>query len=66
MQSYVRMRAKPKALAPVLSKAATGATPGTTEVMFEVVAYPHFVEGDDTCKCFFATAKAYPSRNVAL
>ena len=66
MQSYVRMQAKPEALASVSSTTATGATPRTTEVMFKVVGYSHFVEGDDTCKCFFATAKACPSMNVAL
>ena len=66
MQSYVRMQAKPEAPAPALSTSTTGATPRTTEVMFEINEYPHFAEGDYTCKCCFATAKAYLSRNVAM
>jgi hypothetical protein len=66
MQSYVRMQAKPEAPSPTSSTSTPGATPRATEALFEVNGYPHFIEGDDSRKCFFATAKTYPSRNTAM
>lgn len=47
------------------------------EVLFEITGYPHFVEPDEEerqrsgammpqCKCIFAVAKPYPSRNTAM
>lgn len=36
------------------------------EVLFEIMGYPHFMEGEDECKCFLAVAKPYPSRNTAM
>ena len=65
MQSYVRMQAKPDAPSPP-SSSNSGAPPRATEVLFEINGYPHFIEGDDSCQCFFATAKTYPSRNTAM
>ena len=65
MQSYVRMQARHEA--PSLPSTSTSeAAPRATEVLFEINGYPHFIEGDDTCNCFFATAKTYPSRNTAM
>ena len=66
MQSYIRMRAKPEAPPPASSTSASEVAARATEVLFEVIGYPHFVEGDDTCKCFFAAAKTFPSRNTAM
>lgn len=66
MQSYVRMQAKPEAPPPPSSTSTSEAAPRATEVLFEINGYPHFMEGDDSCKCFFATAKTYPSRNTAM
>jgi hypothetical protein len=65
MQSYVRMQAKPEAPSPPSSTSTSEPAKGT-EVLFEINGYPHFIEGDDSCKCFFATAKTYPSRNTAM
>ena len=66
MQSYVRMQAKPDASSSPSSASASEATPRASEVLFEIIGYPHFIEGDESCKCFFATAKTYPSRNTAM
>ncbi|KAF9650765.1 hypothetical protein BDM02DRAFT_3154672 [Thelephora ganbajun] len=66
MQSYVRMQVKPELPSTPASTNASEATPRATEVLFEIIGYPHFIEGDDSCKCFFATAKTYPSRNTAM
>lgn len=66
MRSYVRMQAKPEAPSPPASASASEPAPRATEVLFEIHGYPHFIEGDDSCKCFFATAKTYPSRNTAM
>jgi len=64
MQSYVRLQAKPDASSPPSNT--SGAVPRAAEVLFEIIGYPHFIEGDESCKCFFATAKTYPSRNTAM
>src|SRR6266550_8767602 len=37
---------------------------GFKELLFELKGYPHFV--NDECKCFFAMAKPYPSRNTSM
>ena len=37
---------------------------GFKELLFELKGYPHFV--DDECRCFFAMAKPYPSRNTSM
>jgi len=66
MQSYVRMQAKPKALSPATSTSTSESAPRVTEVLFEIGGYPLFIEGEDSCKCYFATAKTYPSRNTAM
>jgi len=66
MQSYVRMHTKPEPPSPASSTGTSEGMPRPTEVLFEIIGYPHFIEGDDTCKCFFATAKTYPSRNTAM
>lgn len=39
---------------------------GHKEVLFEIQGYPHFLDGDNECKCFFAMARPYPSRNTAV
>ncbi|KAF9500816.1 hypothetical protein BDN71DRAFT_1381005 [Pleurotus eryngii] len=36
------------------------------EILFEIKGYPHYVGDEQTCRCFFATAKPYPSRNAAM
>ena len=66
MQSYVRMQAKPEAPSPPSSSSTSEAAPRATEVLFEVNGYPHLIDGEDSCKCFFATAKMYPSKNTAM
>jgi hypothetical protein len=54
---------------PLASTAVPGLL-GGKEVLFEVAAYPHCVahESDiaSECKCIFAVAKPYPSRNTAM
>ncbi|KAH9998174.1 hypothetical protein BJV74DRAFT_877267 [Russula compacta] len=40
--------------------------PPAKEVLFEIIGYPHFVLGESVCRCFFAVAKPYPSRNTAM
>ncbi|KAF8735826.1 hypothetical protein AX14_001402 [Amanita brunnescens Koide BX004] len=37
---------------------------GFKELLFELKGYPHFV--NDECRCFFAMAKPYPSRNTSM
>ena len=66
MQSHVRMQAKPEAPSLASSTGTSEATARATEVFFEIVGYPHFVEGEDTCKCFFAAAKTFPGKNCAM
>jgi hypothetical protein len=42
---------------------------GGKEVLFEITGYPHCVPqelGHGECKCIFAVAKPYPSRNTAM
>jgi len=56
--SYIRLRSNPSL------------KPGSVvpnDVLFELKGYPHSVaeQGPD-CKCFFAIAKPYPSRNIAM
>lgn len=56
--SYVRLKSN------------TSINPGSVapnDVLFELKGYPHSVteQGPD-CKCFFAIAKPYPSRNIAM
>jgi hypothetical protein len=36
------------------------------EVLFEFKGHAHFVEEENACKCFFAVAKPYPTRNTAM
>ncbi|KIY42936.1 hypothetical protein FISHEDRAFT_54434 [Fistulina hepatica ATCC 64428] len=41
------------------------------EILFEITGYAHFVEPDGPsepaqCKCFFAMARPYPSKNTAM
>jgi len=59
--AYVRLKCKYQILA-----AEYHAPP--KEIVFELKGYPHFVqEGNDLdCKCVFAVAKPYPSRNTAM
>lgn len=37
---------------------------GFKELLFELKGYPHFV--NDECRCFFAVARPYPSRNTSV
>ena len=57
MNSYVRLKAR----APT-----TPQNIPQSEVLFEVKGYPHFIENELAARCFFAVAKPYPSRNVAM
>ncbi|KAF5357959.1 hypothetical protein D9756_001458 [Leucocoprinus leucothites] len=56
--SYVRLKSNPS-MKPGLSS--------SNDILFEIKGYPHFVmeQGPD-CKCFFAIAKPYPSRNITM
>lgn len=36
------------------------------ELLFEIKGHPHYMPEDNECKCFFAMAKLYPSRNTAM
>ncbi|KAH7915307.1 white collar 2 type of transcription factor [Hygrophoropsis aurantiaca] len=36
------------------------------EVLFELKGYPHYIDGESDCRCFFAVAKPYPGRNNAI
>ncbi|KAH7929684.1 hypothetical protein BV22DRAFT_117494 [Leucogyrophana mollusca] len=40
--------------------------PPSKEVLFELKGYPHYIDGESDCRCFFAVAKPYPSRNTAM
>ncbi|KAJ8521637.1 hypothetical protein ONZ45_g1671 [Pleurotus djamor] len=40
--------------------------PPPREILFEIAGSPHFVEDELPCKCFFAIAKPYPSRNTTM
>ena len=66
MRSYVRMHAKTEAPSAASSASASETAPRASEMLFEIVGYPHFVEGDDSCKCFYAAAKMYPTRNAVM
>lgn len=57
MNSYVRLKAR----SPI-----TARNIPQSEVLFEVKGYPHFIENELVARCFFAVAKPYPSRNVAM
>ncbi|KAI0273452.1 hypothetical protein BC834DRAFT_853891 [Gloeopeniophorella convolvens] len=60
---YARLRCKPE-----ISFSRIPLNPPTPprEVLLEVTGYPHFMPGENACKCFFAVAKPYPSRNTAM
>ncbi|TDL24954.1 hypothetical protein BD410DRAFT_766588 [Rickenella mellea] len=36
------------------------------ELLFEIVGHPYYIPDDHECKCIFAMAKLYPSRNNAV
>ncbi|KAF9454604.1 GATA-domain-containing protein [Macrolepiota fuliginosa MF-IS2] len=56
--SYVRLRC---------SQATKPSHTSANDILFEINGYPHFVMGQGPdCKCFFAMAKPYPSRNIAM
>ena len=57
MNSYVRLKARFPITPQNISQ---------SEVLFEVKGYPHFIENELAPRCFFAVAKPYPSRNVAM
>ncbi|KAF8844804.1 hypothetical protein BDN67DRAFT_962239 [Paxillus ammoniavirescens] len=57
MNSYVRLKTR---------SAFPPSNVTQSEVLFEIKGYPHFVERESTARCFFAVAKPYPSRNVAM
>jgi hypothetical protein len=58
LNCYIRLKSNPS-MKPGLSP--------SNDVLFEIKGHPHFVteQGPD-CKCFFATAKPYPSRNIGM
>ncbi|TFY51824.1 hypothetical protein EVG20_g10821 [Dentipellis fragilis] len=62
--TYARLRCK----AEYLGTAAGYAQPlQQKEVLFEIGGYAHFSAPEDVhCRCFFAVAKPYPSRNTAM
>ncbi|KAG6333578.1 hypothetical protein ID866_5507 [Astraeus odoratus] len=37
-----------------------------SQVLFELKGYPHYLDNESMARCFFAVAKPYPSRNVAI
>lgn len=56
--SYVRLKCNP---------AVKSSHSSTNDMLFEIKGYPHFVtEQGPECKCFFAMAKPYPGRNIAM
>lgn len=57
MNSYVRLRAR---------SLITPQTIPQSEVLFEVKGCPYFIQNELAPRCFFAVAKPYPSRNVAM
>lgn len=57
MNSYVRLKARSPVTAQNIPQ---------SEVLFEVKGYPHFIKNELAARCFFAVAKPYPSRNVAM
>ncbi|KAF8136525.1 white collar 2 type of transcription factor [Boletus edulis] len=57
MNSYVRLKARSHIIPQIIPQ---------SEVLFEVKGYPHFIENELAPRCFFAVAKPYPSRNVAM
>ncbi|KAF9227739.1 hypothetical protein BS17DRAFT_402023 [Gyrodon lividus] len=57
MNAYVRLKTR---------SAFSGQIVPQSEVLFEIKGYPHFIENELTARCFFAVAKPYPSRNVAM
>ncbi|KAI0306795.1 hypothetical protein B0F90DRAFT_1622969 [Multifurca ochricompacta] len=60
---YARLRCKSDSS--FTHMAITPLTPGK-EILLEIIGYPHFLPGQTACKCFFAVAKPYPSRNTAM
>lgn len=58
--AYARMRYKTRVIA------GTELPLGPKEALFELKGYPHFMPGQNECKCFFIMAKPYPSRNNAM
>src|SRR5712671_1210037 len=58
---FARLLCKPDSFTPMT------VTPlPAKEVLLEIIGYPHFVLGESSCRCFFAVAKPYPSRNTAM
>ncbi|KAH7889540.1 white collar 2 type of transcription factor [Phlebopus sp. FC_14] len=57
MNSYVRLKTRNDHPPPNAPQA---------EILFEIKGYPHYIENESTARCFFAVAKPYPSRNVAM
>ncbi|KAL4067776.1 white collar 2 type of transcription factor [Scleroderma citrinum] len=37
-----------------------------SQVLFELKGYPLYIDNESTSRCFFAVAKPFPSRNVAM
>ncbi|EPQ57940.1 hypothetical protein GLOTRDRAFT_71884 [Gloeophyllum trabeum ATCC 11539] len=58
---YVRLKCKNE-----FSQDARDYSTSPKEVLFEFKGYPHFVQDEMECKCFFAMARPYPSRNTAM
>jgi len=58
---FARLLCKPDSFT-----AMTVTPPPTKEVLLEIIGYPHFVLEESSCRCFFAVAKPYPSRNTAM
>ncbi|KAF9246368.1 white collar 2 type of transcription factor [Melanogaster broomeanus] len=57
MNSYVRLKTRSAYSAQGVPQ---------SEVLFEMKGYPHFIENELSARCFFAVAKPYPGRNVAM
>ena len=59
LSCYIRLKCKPS----------TGASPklgtGQKELLFELRGHALYLPNDNECKCFFLSAKPFPSRNMA-
>jgi hypothetical protein len=60
---YVRLRCNSDSS---FAHLAVAPAPPAKEVLLEVMGYPYFTPGENACRCIFAVAKSYPSRNTAM
>ncbi|KAA1469364.1 hypothetical protein DENSPDRAFT_834962 [Dentipellis sp. KUC8613] len=65
--TYARLRCKAEYLGAAAGYEYAPPPQQQKEVLFEIAGYAHFsAPADAHCRCFFAVAKPYPSRNTAM